>query len=356
MKIDSCLIIKNEENNIERLINQLLMFSNEIHITDTGSTDETINIINNLILSFNNIFLHNFEWCYDFSKARNYSLTCYECNADYQFWCDGDDELNDILIDTLCNFSDDNNADIYTLNYQYSEDFIQKRNSLFKVSAHLTWKDPIHEYITSDKDIINDYSYFNNGSLLIHHGNFDNHPYRNLEIFMNMEKENYNFSVRNRFYYGRELYHKDLNEYAMYQFGKCIDEKSESFIVDTINACIFMFYINGDIALQYFYKLFSEEIYIRKDLFYIVGDYFFNKNNRILAKFYYILCINCNEPSDGMLFYYDNNCHINALLQLGLIEYDNGNYDLFTKYNRDILEIDKDNKTAKHNLSLLNEG
>ena len=39
-------------------------------------------------------FLHHFKWCMDFAKARNYSLTCYECKSDYQFWCDGDDELN----------------------------------------------------------------------------------------------------------------------------------------------------------------------------------------------------------------------------------------------------------------------
>ena len=45
MKIDSCLILKNEEQNIEKLINQLLEFSNEIHLTDTGSTDNTVNII-----------------------------------------------------------------------------------------------------------------------------------------------------------------------------------------------------------------------------------------------------------------------------------------------------------------------
>ena len=98
MTIDTCIIVKNEEKTISKLIYQFLLFSHEIHITDTGSTDNTINLIKEAQKSNPNIFLHHFEWCNNFAKARNYSLTCYDCKADYQFWCDGDDELNDILI------------------------------------------------------------------------------------------------------------------------------------------------------------------------------------------------------------------------------------------------------------------
>ena len=59
--IDSCLIIKNEEENIKSLINQLLTFSHEIHITDTGSTDNTLNIIDELQTINSNIFLHYYK-------------------------------------------------------------------------------------------------------------------------------------------------------------------------------------------------------------------------------------------------------------------------------------------------------
>ena len=45
MTIDTCIIVKNEEKTISKLIYQFLLFSNEIHITDTGSTDNTINLI-----------------------------------------------------------------------------------------------------------------------------------------------------------------------------------------------------------------------------------------------------------------------------------------------------------------------
>ena len=362
MKIDSCLIVKNEEENIEALINQLLMFSNEVHITDTGSTDNTLDILYELTEKYNNVFLHQFEWCYDFAKARNYSLTCYECNADYQFWCDADDELNDKLIETLKEFSqsDKYNADIYYLRYkcftgnENAYDYIY-RTSLLKVNTNLKWYDPIHEFIGHIELYNVDYNTFDNGSLLIHKKiNSINHTDRNLRIFRNMEKTNYVFSARNRFYYGRELYNNDFKEYASYQFCKCIDSDDDN-ILDKVNACIYLFYINGEIGLQYFYKLFSNESYIRKDLFYIVANYFFNKEKYILAKLYYILCINCEEPINYLLFEYDNTCHIGSLLQLGLIEYNNGNIKKFIYYNNEVLNINADNETAKHNLSLVKD-
>ena len=42
---------------------------------------------------------------------------------------------------------------------------------------------------------------------------------------MNMEKENYKFSIRNRFHYGRDLYREGLTESALNQFQKCIDDR-----------------------------------------------------------------------------------------------------------------------------------
>ena len=61
MKIDSCIIVKNEQDNIMKLIYQLIEFSNEVHITDTGSTDNTINIINDIIKIHPNVYLHHFD-------------------------------------------------------------------------------------------------------------------------------------------------------------------------------------------------------------------------------------------------------------------------------------------------------
>ena len=59
MKIDTCIIVKNEEKTIKKLIEQFLVFSNEIHITDTGSTDNTIKIIEDFSKKYS--FMHLFS-------------------------------------------------------------------------------------------------------------------------------------------------------------------------------------------------------------------------------------------------------------------------------------------------------
>lgn len=353
MKIDTCIIVKNEEKTIEKLIKQFLVFSNEIHITDTGSTDNTINIVNEFINKYNNVFLHHFEWCMDFSKARNYSLTCYECKSDYQFWCDGDDELNDKLLETLKEFSqsDKYDADIYFMKYQYfdGDNNPHNRTSLLKVNRGLKWYDPIHEYISYTTSHKVDYNVFNNGSLIIHRRPAGVvHTDRNLQIFMEMERNKYPFTCRNRYYYGRELMYNKLYDCAINQYHKCIDS-TENNRLDKYNACNKLFEINDPEAIDYFFKLLKNNVY-RKDMFYTVGKYYYENKNYELAKLYYLCCINCNEPNKGLSFGYNNICHINSLLQLNVIEYKFGNIELAKEYNNKVLDIDPNNKIALDNV------
>ena len=68
------MIVKNEEKYLERCLNGIKPIldsvESELIITDTGSTDRTVEIAKNFtdkVLSF--------EWCDDFSAARNYSLS-----------------------------------------------------------------------------------------------------------------------------------------------------------------------------------------------------------------------------------------------------------------------------------------
>ena len=358
MKIDTCIIIKNEESNIGRLINQLLEFSNEVHITDTGSTDNTITIINNMITQYSNLYLHHFDWVMDFSKARNYSLTCYECKADYQFWCDADDLLNDKLLETLKEFRDstDKDADIYFMKYQYynGDKNPHNRTSLLKVGQGLEWYDPIHEYIRYTTKHKLDYELFSNGSLILHQRPpHVVHNDRNLKIFMQMERNKHPFTCRNRFYYGRELLNDKLIDCAINQLHKCIDSE-ENNRLDKFNACIKLFDAKDPEAIDYFFKLFKKGIY-RKDMLYTVAKYYFNSGQTELSKFYYTACIICKEPIPQQTFGYNKICHINSLLQLGVISYREKNVKQSYKYNLKILEIDPNNKTALDNIKWFKE-
>ncbi|EHR35687.1 glycosyltransferase [Helcococcus kunzii] len=62
-------IVKNEENTIQKSINSIISIADEIIILDTGSTDNTVSVINNM--NNDNIKLYFSKWKDDFSYARN---------------------------------------------------------------------------------------------------------------------------------------------------------------------------------------------------------------------------------------------------------------------------------------------
>lgn len=98
-----CMIAKNEAHNLSPLLQSVKGCFDEIHITDTGSTDGTVEFIekiNEHIKSGNKdweglpeIKIHHFEWINDFAAARNYSFSF--ATSDYLMWLDLDDVLSD---------------------------------------------------------------------------------------------------------------------------------------------------------------------------------------------------------------------------------------------------------------------
>ena len=72
MQISACIICKNEEQYIGKCIQALRALPVHIVVADTGSTDNTLSILEKLLTS--NDTLCHFEWCNDFSMARNFVL------------------------------------------------------------------------------------------------------------------------------------------------------------------------------------------------------------------------------------------------------------------------------------------
>lgn len=357
-KLDSCLIIKNEEANIKPLMEQLLTFSHEIHITDTGSTDSTLDILNEFVNNYDNVFIHHYEWDMNFSNAKNFSLHYANNTSDYQFWCDGDDLLNDKLLETLNKFVNDDSVecDIYYIKYQYyfGDTNPHFRTSILKTATDLSWHDPIHEFIALIPNIKLSYSYFDNGSLIIHHRK-EVHSDRNLQIFQNMEKEKWDFTARNYYYYGVELMQHKLYDSAYNVFKKCIYFKDANDTTDQINALIYMSLISfNDEWVDMFYHLLKQGIY-RGDMFFYIGDYYFyQKHNRELAKMWYTCALNYKYNNFNSFNLNKELITISPCLQLGLIAYQEGDYKASIEYNQKVLEFDPDNETAKNNILFLN--
>ena len=84
MRISVCLIVKNEEDVIERCLESVKGFSDELIVVDTGSSDKTKEIVRKFTDK-----LYDFEWIDNFSAARNYAFSKAKC--DYLFWLDADD-------------------------------------------------------------------------------------------------------------------------------------------------------------------------------------------------------------------------------------------------------------------------
>lgn len=210
MKIDSCIIIKNEDLYIKRLLDNLLKFSDDIYIVDTGSTDNSVNIVKEEIKKHSNIHLNHFEWVYDFSAARNYSINLSE-NSDYIFWCDASDDFNDALIQKLIDFKNDKyNDDLYD-SYAIMRQYGHLKTpimGLIKNNIGIQWKDRVHEYLDLNYRRNNE-ELFCGKELLIHEGiktRKEDHKNRNIDIFVDMEYKKAHFSSRNLLFYGNELF------------------------------------------------------------------------------------------------------------------------------------------------------
>lgn len=69
LPLSVCIIAKNEEAHIEECLKRLSPYGFEIVLTDTGSTDRTLAIAEKYTDR-----IYHFDWCNDFSAARNFCL------------------------------------------------------------------------------------------------------------------------------------------------------------------------------------------------------------------------------------------------------------------------------------------
>lgn len=69
MDLSVCIITKNENEKLKRCLKSLAFLEADIVVVDTGFNDETKKLVTDL-----NARYFTFEWCDDFSAARNYSL------------------------------------------------------------------------------------------------------------------------------------------------------------------------------------------------------------------------------------------------------------------------------------------
>ena len=86
MSVSFCLITRNEELNLRRVLESVQPVADEIIVTDTGSTDATIPIAKTFEAK-----VSRFSWCDDLSAARNFCFS--QATGEWIFWIDADEEF-----------------------------------------------------------------------------------------------------------------------------------------------------------------------------------------------------------------------------------------------------------------------
>ena len=148
ISISLCMIVKNEEDTIARCLESVKDIVDEINIVDTGSTDQTKEVLKKYTDR-----IYDFEWAYDFAKARNYAFQ--QATKDYILWLDADDVLlqdDQVKLKELKG-SLDLTTDSVTMDYNLSADqhgkvlTRLKRNRLVKRTNQFQWIGAVHEYL-----------------------------------------------------------------------------------------------------------------------------------------------------------------------------------------------------------------
>ncbi len=194
MKISCVIIAKNESSCIAQCL-ESIKWIDQIIVCDTWSTDNTIEITRQYTDD-----IHHFEWCDDFSLARNYAKQF--ATNDWVLSLDCDEVLEEWWVQKL-------HDRINKLPYDADWVFINMWNwanancnaiRLFK--KDLDWKWKIHECISPRWSI-------ESWWITIRYGRSDSHntdPDLDLRIMQKVSEEE-PFNTRNLFYLAREYYY-----------------------------------------------------------------------------------------------------------------------------------------------------
>lgn len=147
--ISACLIVKNEEMVLQRCLDTIRPFADEIIIVDTGSSDRTKEIAQKYTSK-----IYDFCWVDDFSKARNYAFSL--ATKDYIYSADADEVLDEVNQERMLKLKIAMLPEIeivqmwytnqlsYNTTYNYDKEY---RPKLFKRVRNFIWEDPIHEAV-----------------------------------------------------------------------------------------------------------------------------------------------------------------------------------------------------------------
>ena len=249
-----CMIIKDEEEVIDRCLRSVYDVADEIIIVDTGSTDESKNICKNYTEN-----IYDYTWNDDFSDARNFSFE--KATKDYILWLDADEIIDEKNKGKLLKLKKDlsYDIDVVTMHTNMNIDecnnpkITMVRNRIVKRENDFKWVGFVHEYIDVKGNIYN-------SDICIIHDKIKPTSDRNLKIYKKKEKEKQIFSERDLYYYGKELYCNRFCDEAIKVLEEFVAKGTwDDEIIDALSKIGECYLCKNDreIARTYFYKTFE---------------------------------------------------------------------------------------------------
>ena len=206
------MIVKNEAENLPRVFESVKDCFDEIYITDTGSTDNTVEVA-----KAHGAQVSHFEWINDFAAARNFNFS--QVRTDYVLWMDGDDVLRNR--EAFISFRDHAMAfyDYVLAKYNYAVDKDRNpvvsfaRERILKMSNKPTWNYFVHEGVPPPPKAVVQYATTWSIDHLRSEADLVKDRSRNLKIFEDKMKLG-QLDGRMTFYYGKELFENNQPEEA----------------------------------------------------------------------------------------------------------------------------------------------
>jgi glycosyltransferase involved in cell wall biosynthesis len=337
------MIVKNEAPVIGRCLNSVTDLVDEIIIVDTGSTDNTKEIVNNFT---NKIF--DFEWINNFSAARNYSYS--KATNDYILWLDADDV---ILEEDKLKFKElkqNLDLDIDMILMKYNVGFDESgnitlsyfRERLTKRTKNLKWIEPVHEYIERGS------TYITSDVCITHKKESPSEKRRNLNIYENTISQGTSLSLRGLYYFGRELLLNDFHESAIKIFNEFLNI-GQGWVEENIRACFdlatcYSLINSKKDMLKALLRSFEYDT-PRCEICCQIGLYYFNENDFEKSIFWYELATSLKPHKDNLGFILYDSFGYTPCIQLCICYYKLGNIEKSIDYNNKASEY-KPNDTA----------
>lgn len=347
ISISLCMIVRDEEEVLARCLDSVLPAVDEIVIVDTGSRDRTKEIAARYTDK-----LYDFEWCDDFSAARNYAFS--KGSMDYLMWLDADDVLPQSSLQALLDLkkSLDPQVTVVMMPYNVAFDeqgrpsFTYERERLIKNGAGFQWKGAVHEAIAPRGKILR-------SNVVVEHKKIKpGDPDRNLLIYEKQLAAGLKMGPRERFYYARELFYHERYDQAIAEFENFL-ARPDAWLENRLDA-LRMEAICYDLlgkpneAMEALLRSLAEDV-PRAEICCDIGRHFIDRKNYRAAAFWYETAASREKTTQGGAFINQDCYDYIPYVQLCVCYYWLGEKELAKKYHRLAKELKPEDPAVKYN-------